>query len=119
MNEDSPNIYKKWEFKQFLELIKGNDIVEAVLYAKLIGIDNRTLEKWYQQPEMKVALLGALRVIASEMRESGGKDWKMWRELLKLLGIKDENKLDITSDGEKLNVALVEFIGDDKDSDAS
>lgn len=27
--------------------------------------------------------------------------------------------VDITSDGEKLNVALVEFIGDDKDSDAS
>lgn len=27
--------------------------------------------------------------------------------------------VDITSDGEKLNVALVEFIGDDKDPDAS
>lgn len=98
----------KWEYSQFLELVKEKNVQSALLYAQMLGIDRRTLVHWMAQPELKIALMEAVTELAEGMKRAGSKDWRMWRELMNILGIKDVKELDITSGGEKLPTVIIE-----------
>lgn len=117
---EAPEIYKKWEFKQFLGFVEGKNLGRALMYAKALGIDRRTMQKWMQQPELARPLIDALDELLSNMQKAGKDDWRMHAELIKMLGLDDVKNIDLTSEGEKINVLQVEFVNgltDKKDSD--
>lgn len=92
----------KWEYKQFLEFAQKRQISRAIIYAKTLGISRQTMSHWISQPEMREALTIAVDEVIDGMKTAGHKDWRMWQELYKMLGLDDVKNLDITSDGEKL-----------------
>lgn len=110
MKETAPPIYKKWEFKQFLGFLDGKDLGRALMYAKALGIDRRTLMKWLAQPEIAKPLVDSLDRLLDEMKKAGEGDWRMYRELIKILGLDDNEKLDLTTGGEQLRPITVEII---------
>jgi hypothetical protein len=102
--EASENVTRyRWEYSNFLEYVKKGKVDNAVLYAKSLGIDRRTLVHWLSQPELKEAMQKSIDDIVGNMKTSGAKDWRMWREYLKMLGIDDETKIDVTTGGDKIN----------------
>ena len=98
----------KWEYSKFLEMVKNKNIQDALIYAQMLGIDRRTLVHWMSQPELHEAVLECVGEITEKMKQAGSKDWRMWRELMNILGVKDVKELDITSGGEKLPTVIIE-----------
>lgn len=115
-NTNTPDMYKKWEYNNFLDYIKQRKISRAILYAKALGIDRRTLLKWVQQPELNKAITEALDEIVDNMQRAGKDDWRMYKELHAMLTLDDTRNIDVKTNGESINVALVEFI-DEKSKD--
>lgn len=107
----------RWEYSNFLEMVKQRKPDNAIIYAQALGIDRRTLVHWMSQPELREAMLEAIDELVKGMKEAGKKDWRMHRELLNILGIKDIKNVDVTSDGEPINVSLVEFVNSGKSKD--
>jgi hypothetical protein len=101
----------RWEYSNFLEYVQKGKVDHAVLYAKSLGIDRRTLVHWLSQPELREAMQKAVDDLVDGMKKAGTKDWRMWREYLKMLGIDDETKIDITTNGEKIQAATVIDLG--------
>jgi hypothetical protein len=111
MSESNSNEIKrfKWEYNQFLEFVKQRKPQRAMIYAKGLGIDRRTLNKWMEQPELRDAMAEAVDAILEEMQKAGKNDWRMWDKMLELSGITTVKELDVTSDGEKLEGAIISF----------
>lgn len=115
--DNKPIVRYKWEYNNFLEYVKGHKVQRAMVYAKTLGIDRRTLANWVNQPELREALTEAIDEVIDGMKQAGKNDWRMYVELYKMLGLDDVKNIDITSEGEKLNIAMVQFIGNDTDED--
>lgn len=96
----------KWEYSKFLKMVQERKPDNAIIYAQALGIDRRTLVHWMSQPELHEAMLTAIDELVTGMKEAGKKDWRMHRELLNILGIKDIKGVDLTSDGEKIENPL-------------
>ena len=93
----------KWEYGNFLEFVKKKKLSRAMLYAKTMGIDRRTLVHWVSQPELRDALTDAIDELVEGMKHAGKNDWRMWRELYSMLGLDDVKNLDVTSNGETVS----------------
>ena len=106
-----PEMYKKWEFNNFLNFVKERKPGRAIIYAKALGIDRRTLLKWMEHKELREAMVESLDELVEGMQRSGSKDWRMYRELMKMLGVTDEQNIDITSGGEKIEAATIIDLG--------
>lgn len=98
----------KWEYSKFLEMVQKKNIQDALIYSQMLSIDRRTLVHWMSQPELHDAILECVSEITEKMKLAGSKDWRMWRELMNILGIKDIKELDITSGGERLPTVIIE-----------
>lgn len=96
----------KWEYNNFLEFVKKRKVERAVIYAKALGIDRKTFVHWLSQPEMKDAMVTAIDELVDGMQRAGKNDWRMYRELMEIMGIDKEQKLDITSGGESVKPIL-------------
>lgn len=117
MSDVKPITRYKWEYSQFLDYVKKRKPERAVIYAKALGIDRKTLVHWLSQPELRDAMTNAIDELVDGMQRAGSKDWRMYRELMEIMGIDKEQKIDVTSDGEKLEGVVVEIVkGKDKDT---
>lgn len=96
----------KWEYNNFLEFVKKRKVGRAIIYAKALQIDRRTLVHWLSQPELREAIVEAIDELVDGMQRAGSKDWRMYRELMEIMGIDKEQKMDITSNGETLNIII-------------
>jgi hypothetical protein len=113
MSEQNTNkevVRYKWEYSNFLEFVKKRKVSRAVLYAKSLGIERKTLVHWMSQPELREAMTEALDEIIDGMKQAGAKDWRMYRELYTMLGLDDIKNIDVTSDGEKIQTPIVRII---------
>lgn len=107
MNKEvKPVTIYKWEYANFLEFVKKRKVSRAIIYAKALQIDRRTLVHWLSQPELREAMVEAIDELVDGMQRAGSKDWRMYRELMEIMGIDKEQKLDITSGGESLNIIV-------------
>jgi len=107
MNDNTKEVTRyKWEYNNFLEFVKKGKIQRAVIYAKALQIDRRTLVHWLNQPKLKNAMIESIDALVDGMQTAGKNDWRMYRELLKIIGVDDETKLDLTSNGQTINVIL-------------
>lgn len=109
MSEDKPVVRYKWEYSNFLEYVQKRKISRALIYAKTLGIDRRTLANWCNQPELQEALAIAVDQIVEGMQRAGKNDWRMYRELYNMSGLDDIKNIDLTSNGETLRGATIEF----------
>lgn len=105
-----PILRYKWEYKNFLEYVQKHKVQRALVYAKTLGIDRRTMSNWVNQPELRNALAEAMDELVDGMKSAGKNDWRMYRDLIDLYGLSDVKNVDVTSGGEKVNVGLVEFV---------
>lgn len=117
MKEEPEVVRYKWEYGNFLEFVKKRKISRALLYAKSLGIQRKTLVHWMAQPELREALSEAIDEVVDGMKRAGKDDWRMYKELYTMLGLDDIKNIDVTSDGEQIKGALVEFIGTDDGTD--
>lgn len=88
------NPYKEMAFDAFIEIIGDGPIESWGLVATALGVDARTIYRWRQHPEAKKAIAKALIEALKGMKKSGSDDWRMWREYMKILGIKDITTLE-------------------------
>lgn len=101
----------KWEYGNFLDYVKKGKIDRAVIYAKALQIDRRTLVHWLSQPELREAMQHSIDSLIDGMQRAGKNDWRMYRELLKIMGVDDVQNIDIKSDGEKIQAATIIDLG--------
>lgn len=101
----------KWEYGNFLDYVKKGKVDRAVIYAKALQIDRRTLVHWLSQPELREAMQHSIDSLIDGMQRAGKNDWRMYRELLKIMGIDDVQSIDIKSDGEKIQAATIIDLG--------
>jgi len=106
MNEPKEITRYKWEYSNFLEYVKKGKVQRAVIYAKALQIDRKTLVHWLNQPELREAMQDSIDGLVDGMQRAGHNDWRMYRELLKILGVDDETKVDVTSGGEPFNIIV-------------
>lgn len=117
-NSVQKRVYKKHEFKEFLKIIGEGAISHWVQIAEILKVDQNTIAAWREMPEAQEIIAKGIDDALAKMAETGGKDWRMWQEKAKLLGMVAIQKEEKKIEGE-LNVALVEFVGDDKDQSQS
>jgi len=87
------NVQKKPEFLEFLRLVEEENIPESWgLLAEAIGIHRNTITKWRKTPEFRKALAKGIQRSLRNMEKAGNKDWRMWREKLRILGVKDKKE---------------------------
>lgn len=113
--EVKPITRYKWEYGQFLEFVKKRKVSRAVIYAQMLGIDRKTFVHWLSQPELREAMAESIDELVEGMQKAGSNDWRMYRELLDIMGIQVIKNVDITSGGETIK-ALVQFV-DENDQD--
>lgn len=112
MNDKPKEITRyKWEYGNFLDYVKKGKIDRAVIYAKALQIDRRTLVHWLSQPELREAMQHSIDSLIDGMQRAGKNDWRMYRELLKIMGVDDVQNIDIKSDGEKIQAATIIDLG--------
>lgn len=102
MNDTNPNIRKTEEFETFIKLIENGDIRYWNQIADALGVNKDTITEWKKHPKARKAILDGINHALKEMERVGGRDWRMWLEVLKLYGVSPVNKSDITSGGESL-----------------
>ena len=109
--ENKPITRYKWEYNNFLEFVKKRKVSRAVIYAKALQIDRRTLVHWLSQDELREALVESIDELVDGMQRAGSKDWRMYRELMEIMGIDKEQKIDLTTDGQPINVIVESSYG--------
>lgn len=98
-----PNVpYKEEEFEAFLKSITLSQQSYWYEIAQSLGIDRKTIYRWKQHPKAKELINKELEEALAKMKETGNKDWRMWRERTKILGLPEKTELDITSLGEPI-----------------
>jgi len=104
------NIQKVDEFKAFLKILELEKIESWENTATALGVHRKTIEIWRRLPEAQKAKAKGIENALKQMERAGVDDWKMWREKLKILGIKDEPSTVI---GEQ-NINLFQLIKEQK-----
>jgi len=91
---NSRSIRKKAEFREFLKIIKGGTTAHWVQVAEVLGVDNDTITSWKKTPEAQEAIAEGIQRAMEEMETVGRKDWRMWREKLKMLGLSEPEQFE-------------------------
>lgn len=90
---DEVEPYKEEEFESFLALIEEGNIKSWTVLADALGVSRETINQWKNHSLAKQAYIKGLAHALEKMEESGKRDWRMWREKAKILGVKDEQVL--------------------------
>ncbi len=94
MAEITKNPHNEVAFEKFLEEIGNVNIENWTIFAKALEVDRTTLVRWRKHPRAQKAFLDAINSNILLMEKAGALDWKMYREKLKMLGVKDENTIE-------------------------
>jgi len=111
------------KFEEFLELLKElNDpdykftVQSWAAMAAALGISQTTIHKWRQSADAKKLTAKGLDYGLKMMTETGEKDWRMWREYLKINGMGDiEKTMNVDADGNAISKVQVEIINSKDD----
>lgn len=82
------NPYKNVEFEKFIEILQSEDQVgHWIEVAEALGVDKDTISDWKKHPRAVDARLKGIARALSGMERVGAKDWHMYLEKLKMLGV--------------------------------
>lgn len=97
MNTNVPNVpkepYYETEFEEFLNNIGNSRLKNWSIIAESLGVSRKTITRWKAHPIAKRAIAKAINVNIRKMKEVGKNDWRMYREVLKMLGVNDKQEL--------------------------
>lgn len=88
------NPAKEMEFEEFLQLIGDSRVNNWSEIAEALGVDRSTITRWRKTPQARIALIHGVNKAIEKMEETGGGDWRMWRERANMLGVVDKKKID-------------------------
>lgn len=97
LNNTVITVRKKAEFEAFLKAIKKGRIENWSVIAEAIGVREATISEWKQHPLAQKAITEGVERCIAEMERAGKDDWKMWRDKLKMLGVKDKEQQSATT----------------------
>lgn len=83
-------VRKQAEFEAFLKIIKKGRVENWSVIAEALGVREATISEWKQHPLAQKAITEGIERCITEMERAGKDDWRMWREKLKMLGVKDK-----------------------------
>ncbi|MEK7525962.1 MAG: hypothetical protein AAB546_00585 [Patescibacteria group bacterium] len=86
--------YKEIEFNEFIKLIGGANIPSWSIFAEVLGVNRETVARWKKHPLAQAAIINAINENLRKMETSGREDWKMYREILRMLGVKDKRSIE-------------------------
>lgn len=88
------NPYNDIAFDEFIKVIGEAQIDNWSSIAEALGVDRKTIYNWRQHPLAQKAITTGISKAIDKMEKSGEADWRMWREKLKILGVKDRTTLE-------------------------
>lgn len=95
--------FKKDEFSEFIATIKEEQIAHWENVAEAIGVARSTIQRWRELPEAQDAITIGITRTLEQMENAGKKDWRMWAEKLKMLGVNPPQKIQAeVSDSRKI-----------------
>lgn len=86
--------YAEVEFEAFLKEIGNANLQNWTILAEALGVHRNTITRWKKHPLAKQAINQAIEENLREMTLAGKNDWRMHREKLKMLGVKDTMTLE-------------------------
>jgi hypothetical protein len=80
--------YKDIQFEFFLKVISSLYFQNWSILAQALGVNRRTILRWRRHPLARQATIAGIIYCLNKMQEVGANDWKMYRERLRMLGMK-------------------------------
>ena len=90
-------VRKQTEFEAFLRTIRQDKVRNWSIVAEALGVREATITEWKRQPLAQQAITEGIEHCLTEMERAGKDDWRMWREKLKMLGVKDKDQQPMAS----------------------
>jgi hypothetical protein len=103
----NPN--KVQEFEAFIKIIKKGDYTTWLQVAEALDVDQDTISAWKKHPRAQEALEAGIAHALKEMKKVGAKDWRMWHEVLKMLGVNTPTKLDLKNSRDPIDEILAAY----------
>jgi len=85
-------VRKQAEFDAFIEIIERGKVEHWSVVAEALGVREATINEWKKHPLAREAIASGIQRCLEKMEEVGSGDWRMWREKLKILGVRDRDK---------------------------
>lgn len=104
---DSP--YKGEEFEAFIGALEDGTAAHWENIAEALGVHPNTIAGWRKHPRAIEATRKGLAHALKQMEESGSRDWRMWQERLKMLGINPANKTEVKLPDDPTNLLLKKY----------
>lgn len=73
MNNNAHMVKKKYQYRQFIRLIKAGKFTTALATAKVLGVDRRTITAWLRSNRVKLAVGEEIDSLVQGVKEA--KDW--------------------------------------------
>lgn len=105
--QEYPEIRKHQEFEDFLTILEKGTFKNWLIVANAVGVDRDTIAEWKKHPKAREILQRRINDKIKDMEDAGKRDWRMHEAMLKLLGVQAIDKMDVTSDGEKLEQVVI------------
>ena len=104
------DVYKEEEFKEFVKLLDEGGAAHWIDIAKALDVSPNTITAWKKRPEARAAIRKGIVRALKNMEDSGSKDWRMWQEKLKMLGLNPAIKIDAIIDDPRKEI-LKKYLG--------
>lgn len=88
-NSPESRIYKHEEFEEFVKILEEGAVENWSIIAQALGVDTNTIVAWRKHPSAKKAIAEGIRQSVNNMEIYGKRDWRMWREKAKMLGVSE------------------------------
>lgn len=85
-------VRKRAEFDAFLETVRTGKVENWCVVAEALCVRAATISEWKKHPLAQEAIAQGIQRCLEKMEQVGGGDWRMWREKLKILGVRDREK---------------------------
>lgn len=109
------NPYNEEEFEVFIEAIGNSNLRNWSIIAEALGVSRKTITRWKKHPRAQHSIAMAIQKNISSMEKVGKEDWRMYREKLKMLGVKDKQEFQHKIEEESRVGAILDSLETDYD----
>ncbi len=89
---------KKEEYEKFIAILKAGIPIESWKnLAEVVGVDQDTITEWKRTERAVKIINQTIKDSIEKMKKVGDKDWRMWREYIKLIGIDAAEQVQINA----------------------
>lgn len=100
------------KFREFIKSLKEDGVRHWVELATAANVSEATISRWKQLPEARKHLDLAVINTIENMETAGKKDWRMWSDKLKMLGVNPPQKVEAKIEDPRLEILNKYGLGD-------